>query len=171
MLQPHWVILFSHQRHLLTVSEVERQKGSTGLFLNQKMSFPWSLTLRIWRKEYGPCDRRESIKCLNILFPSFFLCEPFLKYWICYNIASVLCFVVTVLLLFYVLVFWPRGMWDLCSQIRDQTHTPCTGRRSRYHWTSREILKCSLCLVILFFPIFLGEGNSVIIFLFIQWSF
>ena len=21
-----------------------------------------------------------------------FLCEPFLKYWICYNIASVLCF-------------------------------------------------------------------------------
>ena len=35
---------------------------------------------------------------------------------------------VTILLLFYVLVFWPRGMWDLSSSIRDQTSTPCIGR-------------------------------------------
>ena len=27
-------------------------------------------------------------------------------------------------ILFYVLVFWLRGMWDLSSQIRDQTCTP-----------------------------------------------
>ena len=33
----------------------------------------------------------------------------------------------TVLLLFYVLVFWLRGMWDLCSPTRDQTHTLCIG--------------------------------------------
>ena len=25
--------------------------------------------------------------------------------------------------LFYVLVFWPHGMWDLSSLTRDQTHT------------------------------------------------
>ena len=37
---------------------------------------------------------------------------------------------VTVLLLFYVLVFWQRGVWDLSSPTRDRTHTRCIGRRS-----------------------------------------
>ena len=31
---------------------------------------------------------------------------------------------VTTLLLFSVLVFWPRGMWDLSSLTRDQTISP-----------------------------------------------
>ena len=43
------------------------------------------------------------------------------------------------LLLFYVLVFWPQGMWDLGSLTRDGTHTPCIGRRSLNHWTTREV--------------------------------
>ena len=46
---------------------------------------------------------------------------------------------VTILLLFYVLVFWPRDMWDLSSLTRDGTHTPCIGRRSLNHWTAREV--------------------------------
>ena len=46
---------------------------------------------------------------------------------------------VTTLLLFYVLVFWPRGMWDLGSLTRNPTHTPCTGRESLNHWTTRKI--------------------------------
>ena len=54
---------------------------------------------------------------------SFFLKDFFLNvdhlYWF-----------VTILLLFYVLVFWRWGMWDLSSLTRDQTHTPCLGRRS-----------------------------------------
>ena len=37
---------------------------------------------------------------------------------------------VTILLLFYVLVVWLQGMWDLGSLTRDQTCTPCIGRRS-----------------------------------------
>ena len=41
---------------------------------------------------------------------------------------------VTVLLLFYVLVFWQQGMWDLSYLTRDQTCTPCIGRRSLNHW-------------------------------------
>ena len=32
---------------------------------------------------------------------------------------------VTILLLFYVSVFWPQGIWDLSSQTRDQTYAPC----------------------------------------------
>ena len=46
---------------------------------------------------------------------------------------------VTILLLFYVLVFWPRGMWDLSSPTRNQTLTPCIERRSLNHWTAREV--------------------------------
>ena len=46
---------------------------------------------------------------------------------------------VTVLLLIYVLVFWPCGMWDLSSPTRHQTHTPCIGRRSINHWTAKEV--------------------------------
>ena len=30
---------------------------------------------------------------------------------------------VTILFLLYALVFWPRGMWDLISLTRYQTHT------------------------------------------------
>ena len=35
---------------------------------------------------------------------------------------------VTVLLLFYVLVFWTQGMQDLSSPTRDLTSTLCFGR-------------------------------------------
>ena len=34
---------------------------------------------------------------------------------------------VIVLLLFYVLVYWPQGMWDISSLTRDQTLTLCIG--------------------------------------------
>ena len=30
---------------------------------------------------------------------------------------------VTILVLFYILLFWPCGTWDLNSLTRDQTHT------------------------------------------------
>ena len=45
----------------------------------------------------------------------------------------------TILLLFYVLFFWPRGMWGLSSATRNQTHTSCTGRLSLNHWITREV--------------------------------
>ena len=54
----------------------------------------------------------------------------------------------TLLLLFYVLVgvflfvFWPRGMWDLSSPTRNQTHwlTRCIGRGSLNHRTTGKFL-------------------------------
>ena len=54
-------------------------------------------------------------------------------YWICYNIASV----------FY--VFWPWGMWDLSSLIRDWTCTPYIGRWNLNHQIAREV-PALLCL-------------------------
>ena len=46
---------------------------------------------------------------------------------------------VTILLLLYVLVSWPSGMWNLSSLTRDQTCTPRIGRQSLNHWTAREV--------------------------------
>ena len=37
--------------------------------------------------------------------------------------------------------FWLRGMWDPSSPTRDWTCTPCIGRWSLNHGTTREVLK------------------------------
>ena len=48
---------------------------------------------------------------------------------------------ITILLLFYVLVFWPWGMRvGLSSLTRYWTPTLCIGRWSISHWTTREVL-------------------------------
>ena len=65
-----------------------------------------------------------------------FICVFFLRFfgalfslhWIFCNITSVLCF-----------GFWPQGMWDIRSLTRDWTCTPCIGRQSLNHWTSRKV--------------------------------
>ena len=62
---------------------------------------------------------------------------------------------VTILLLFYVLVFWPGGMWDLSFLTRDQTHIPvlegedlpleCKGGLCNYHFIANIYDKISMC--------------------------
>ena len=51
---------------------------------------------------------------------------------------------VTILLLLYVVFFWPRGLWDLSSPTRDWTCTPCIGRWNLRLWTTREVLELGL---------------------------
>ena len=46
---------------------------------------------------------------------------------------------ITILLLFYVSVFWPRGTWDPSSPTRNQAPTPATGRWSLNHWAIKEV--------------------------------
>ena len=50
---------------------------------------------------------------------------------------------VTILFLFYVLVFWLWGMWDLSCLTRNWTFTPCVGRQSLNHWMAREVSSLS----------------------------
>ena len=50
---------------------------------------------------------------------------------------------VTILLLFYVLVFWLRDMWDLSFPAKYWILTSCTERRSLNHWTGRKSLSVS----------------------------
>ena len=67
---------------------------------------------------------------------------------------------VTVLLLFFPLDFWPRGIWGPSSPTRDQTHTPRIGRRSLNHWAAREVPNMSFSILqttLKFYGIFPGK--------------
>ena len=44
---------------------------------------------------------------------------------------------VTILLQFYIMVFWSWSIWDLSFLTRDRTHTHYIGRWSLNHWSSR----------------------------------
>ena len=61
----------------------------------------------------------------------FLWCGPFVK-----SLLNLLqyCF-----LFFMVLVFWLWGMQELGSPTRNATFTPCVGRRTLNHWTTREV--------------------------------
>ena len=81
--------------------------------------------------------------CLVYDFDSFlaYICD----YWslrfffLMWTIFKAFIEFVTTMLLFYVLVFWLRGTWDLSAPTRDQTHTPCIGRWNLNRWTTREV--------------------------------
>ena len=84
----------------------------------------------------------------------------FLKIFLMWTIFKVFIEFVTILLLFYVSVFWPRGMWDLSSTTRDWTCTPCIGRQSLNHWTAREVLAWNIELDLYMTLKLLGGRNS-----------
>ena len=93
----------------------------------------------------------------NVLSIMFFFFFPFLffKIFLMWTIFKVFIDFVTILPLFYVLFFWPRGIWDLSSLTRDQTRTPSTARRSPNHWTAKEVP--SLCFSNLYsFPLLIS---------------
>ena len=71
------------------------------------------------------------------LFYMFSLGSFFLKDFLDVDHFKVFIEFVTVPL-FYILIFWPWGIWDLSTLTRDQARTPCIWRRSLNPWTSRE---------------------------------
>ena len=74
---------------------------------------------------------------------------------------------ITVLLLSYVWVFWPRDMWDLTSLTGDQTHTPCIEwQMGIKHWAAREV--STVLYNIYHFDISKRQQNSFSYFLFRQ---
>ena len=89
----------------------------------------------------------ENIHCLNtyyllgtrvvaVYFPHLSL---FFQIFFMWTIFKVFIEFVIVMLLFYVLIFWQQGVQDLSSLTRNQTSTPCIGRRRLNHWTSKEV--------------------------------
>ena len=63
---------------------------------------------------------------------------------------------VIVLVLFYFLMFWLWGIWDLSSMIGDQACTPCIGRWSLNDWTTREVLQRGILFFFFNFILFLN---------------
>ena len=53
---------------------------------------------------------------------------------------------VIILLLFYVLVFWPWSMQNLSSPTRNLICNPCIGRQSFNQWTTREVPNMHFCI-------------------------
>ena len=83
-------------------------------------------------------EDRESY--LNMMYENRYSVGFFFKFFfLMWTIFKDFIAFVTILLLFYVLVFWPQGMWDPSSPTRDRTRIPCIGRRSLNHWTSKEV--------------------------------
>ena len=67
-----------------------------------------------------PWACRNNVSILFILFLRFFFF--FLGCWIIFGIFAEF---VTILFLFFVLVFWPQGMWNPSSHIRDGRSSQC----------------------------------------------
>ena len=74
-----------------------------------------------------------------------------LLFFLMWTIFKVFIELVTILLPFYVLFFWPRGMWNLSSVTRDRTRSPCIGRWNLNHWTTREVPLALFFRLFLFF--------------------
>ena len=71
-------------------------------------------------------------------YPGVCLFDCF-KIFLMWTMFKVFTEFVTASCLFYVLVFCPRGMWDLNSPTRNWTHMSCIGRHNLNHWTAREV--------------------------------
>ena len=62
---------------------------------------------------------------------------------------------VTTILLFYTFGFWPCGVWDPSSRVKDGIHTPCGWRWSLKHWTTRQVPTPAFHLYFLHFVVLL----------------
>ena len=119
------------ERRQPSISHWDQKHIQRVLLSYLSFSFPLISLLEILAK------RRKKI--LQNLFSFFFY---FLKiFFLMWTIFKVFIKFVTILFLLYVLILWPRGMWDLSSLTRDRTCTPCIGKRSLNHWTTREVPK------------------------------
>ena len=62
-----------------------------------------------------------------------------------------------------------RGIWNLSSLTRNQTHTPCIGSQSFHYWTAKEVHRAIFKSTL--WRYYLGAGNcthSAIILQFIK---
>ena len=91
---------------------------------------PWKQRGKTSSKLFTVSHRLSAPSILIILLDFYFFEVDHFKIFIEF---------VTLLLLFYVLSFWPQGMWDLGSPVKVWAHITCPGRPSLSHWTARGI--------------------------------
>ena len=110
-----------------------------------RASLPMTTVPRVLNQSHSSRDqRRDSTESVtlptrqemqDIALPFFFFKIFFFLAWTSFKVF----FNSLQYCLFYVLVFWLRGIWGLSSWTRDQTCTLCIGRQSLNHWTAREV--------------------------------
>ena len=86
-------------------------------------------------------QREDKLYIFGTLYPFFF--------FLMWTIFQVFSEFLSILLLFHVLVFWPRGKWDLRSPARDWTGTPGIGRQNLNHSSTRKSLSTLFCWCLL----------------------
>ena len=111
------------------------------------LNLVWRLVIRTtWRTLEEHVLQLLSSVLLLLFFFSFLFCV--LCVCVCVSVVFFKIFFmwtkgfiefVTILILFYVLVVWAWGMWDLSSLNRDWTCSPYIGRQSLNHGTAREV--------------------------------
>ena len=79
------------------------------------------------------CSSSTLLQLISSRLTCFSITSFFFLMWTTFKVFPEF---VTVVLLFYVLVFWPRGMWD---PDQGPNPHPVTGRGSLNHWIAREI--------------------------------
>ena len=154
-LQPHGNLCWSSTMPSTLLAEVI---GSCFLYLKHYPNRPWQLESSL---HWGACSQvtfsgstsqnppNENIPCtipLGIFPLPYFLPRSYVAvYFICFlniffmwAIFKVFIELITIILLFYVLVFCPRGMRDLSSLTRDRTCTSCIRRWGLNNWTDWE---------------------------------
>ena len=109
---------------LAILSHALLKNNSSEAFVLCSQSVVWPLWVLAWQKK----------KIYYYYY--FFLRFSFFLMW---TIFEVFIQRVTILFLFPVLLFWLRGVWSLSSLTRDGICTPCVGRQSPKHWTTREV--------------------------------
>ena len=78
----------------------------------------------------APQNQTLGIPFIRMLSKHFVPTHPFflMLFFLMWTILKIFIQFVTILFLFCVLFFWPRGTWDLTSLTKNRTHTPCIGR-------------------------------------------
>ena len=97
------------------------------------LTFPQDL---FQSQNYAICSLLWSL-VLVLAVVCFYLKKSFYVY-----LFKVFFEVFTILLIFYVSVFWLSRMWYYNPSIRVLTHNPCIGRWCSNHCITREVLLC-----------------------------
>ena len=163
--QGGWITAATQMQH---TKHRETPSKSGQLYLRASSSFIIKITKtdenKAWFQSSIPNYRILTPGILRWNFPMllhfqiffFFFLKIFFFFWCGPFFFKVFIEFVTILLLFYVLVFWPQGTWDLSSPTRGWTRTPCTGRQNLKHWTTSEVpfldlyLEETIMIIVLF---------------------
>ena len=133
--------LCSQTRVVAAVHRLQREVGNTRESIFYSSTVLAAVTTTQWLQMAPLCVNLRSRlgfqQLANTVLTSMhFFSKDFFGMWIIFKVFIEL---PTILLLFYVLVFLAMRHVDLSFLTRDQTHTPCIGRRSRNRWTTREV--------------------------------